>query len=513
MLGFVDLLRLELRTLLADRAIMLTLFGGVFFYSFLYPQPYLHQLPREEAVVVVNEDGSQLSRQLEFMADATPQVKLVARANSLDEARQLMMAGKASGILHIPNHFYRDLMLGKSVTLSYAGDASYFLVYGTIAEGLAQAGGTLAAQVKVARLLSHGEALPQAAMGWNAVALNVVPVFNPTMGYVNYVVPAVFVLILHQVLLMGAGILGATQNQRSCRGEHGYWQSAPVLPLLLARTLVLAGLFLLPVSYFLGFCFDHYNIARHADPVQLWLFALPFLLATCWFGVVLGAIFTRRDLPTQVVLISSLPLVFLAGFIWPLELIPAPSTGWLSGCPLSPPSRVFCALTRWGPTLCRLPATGGNYGVWRCSTVCWPACCCVGGSSRCRLLARQSCRVKRPPVKRDGVSAREIACAVKRKRSALGLTVLLCGGVKRFYCCFSHAGVRDRRWRRSAPLPSHPPADASLGRPHRRGAPVRVPPCPDSARRGRWRRHPADPPGAEWSMRGSWSAASSPPDS
>lgn len=60
-------------------------------------------------------------------------------------------------------------MQGKSVTLSYAGDASYFLVYGTIAEGLAQAGGTLAAQVKVARLLSHGEALPQAAMGWNAV--------------------------------------------------------------------------------------------------------------------------------------------------------------------------------------------------------------------------------------------------------------------------------------------------------------------------------------------------------
>ncbi len=208
MLGFVDLLRLELRTLLADRAIMLTLFGGVIFYSFLYPQPYLHQLPREEAVVVVNDDGSQLSRQLEFMADATPQVKLVARANSLAEARQLMMAGEASGILHIPNHFYRDLMLGKSVTLSYAGDASYFLVYGTIAEGLAQAGGTLAAQVKVARLLSHGEALPQAAMGWNAVALNVVPVFNPTMGYVNYVVPAVFVLILHQVLLMGAGILG-----------------------------------------------------------------------------------------------------------------------------------------------------------------------------------------------------------------------------------------------------------------------------------------------------------------
>lgn len=348
MMGFWDLVRLELRTLLADRAIMLTLFGGVFFYSFLYPQPYLHQLPREEAVVVVNDDGSQLSRQLEFMADATPQVKLVARVGSLEEARQWLLTGKASGILHIPRHFYRDLMLGKSVTLSYAGDASYFLVYGTIAEGLAQAGGTLAAGIKVARLLSQGEALPQAAMGWNAVGLNVLPVFNPSMGYVNYVVPAVFVLILHQVLLMGASILGATQNQRSARGESGYWQKVPVLPLLLARTLVLGGLFVLPVSYFFGFCFDYYGIARTADLAELWLFILPFLLATTLLGIVLGALFTRRDLPTQVVLVSSLPLVFLAGFIWPLELIPTPLNWLAQWAPSTPAIEGLLRLNQMG---------------------------------------------------------------------------------------------------------------------------------------------------------------------
>jgi ABC-2 type transport system permease protein len=348
MLGFWDLVRLELRTLVSDRAIMLTLFGGVLFYSFLYPQPYLQQLPREEPVVVINEDGSQLSRQLEFMADATAQVRLVARVSSLDEARQWLIDGRASGILLIPRHFYRDLLLGKSVTLSYSGDASYFLVYGTIAEGLAQASGTLAAQVKVARLLSHGEALPQAATGWSAVGLNVLPVFNPTMGYVNYVVPAVFVLILHQVLLMGAGILGATQNQQNERGISGYWQKAPVLPLLLARTLVLGGLFLIPVSYFFGFCLDHYQITRNASPTTLWLFVLPFVLATTMLGVLLGALLRRRDLPSQIVLLSSLPLVFLAGFIWPVELIPAPLNWLAQWLPSTPAIAGFLRLNQMG---------------------------------------------------------------------------------------------------------------------------------------------------------------------
>ncbi|MCR6556111.1 ABC transporter permease, partial [Aeromonas sp. CPF2-S1] len=143
-------------------------------------------------------------------------------------------------------------------------------------------------------------------------------------------------------------ILGATQNQRSRRGESGYWQHAPVPALLLARTLVVGVLFVLPVTYFFGFCFDHYGIARTAVPGELWLFTLPFLLATTWLGIVLGALFTRRDLPTQVVLVSSLPLVFLAGFIWPLELIPAPLNWLAQWAPSTPAIEGFLRLNQMG---------------------------------------------------------------------------------------------------------------------------------------------------------------------
>ena len=34
------------------------------------------------------------------------------------------------------------------------------------------------------------------------------PLFNPTGGYASYVVPAAFVLILQQTLLIGAAMLG-----------------------------------------------------------------------------------------------------------------------------------------------------------------------------------------------------------------------------------------------------------------------------------------------------------------
>jgi ABC-2 type transport system permease protein len=231
------------------------------------------------------------------------------------------------------------------------------------------------------------------AMGWNAVALNVLPVFNPTMGYVNYVVPAVFVLILHQVLLMGTGILGATQNQRSRRGESGYWQHAPVPALLLARTLVVGALFVLPVTYFFGFCFDHYGIARTAVPGELWLFTLPFLLATTWLGIVLGALFTRRDLPTQVVLVSSLPLVFLAGFIWPLELIPAPLNWLAQWAPSTPAIEGFLRLNQMGADFAQVSRYW--WQLWGLAL--------LYGALACWLLRwRQPCPATRPD---DGATA------------------------------------------------------------------------------------------------------------
>ena len=125
----IKLIKMELTAIFTNPVVMLTIFAGVIFYSFLYPLPYAQQTPLEQKVTDVNLDNSQLSRKLERMVDATPQVNIVNRAHSIIEAKQQFLEGEVSGVLLIPDHFYRDLLLGKSPTLSYSGDASYFLVF------------------------------------------------------------------------------------------------------------------------------------------------------------------------------------------------------------------------------------------------------------------------------------------------------------------------------------------------------------------------------------------------
>jgi len=338
----------ECRAVFTNPAILLTVFGGVLLYSFLYPLPYTNQVPRDQQVVVVNLDGSQFSRRLERMVDATPQVQLKARAYSLEEAQKIFVEQKLAGILVIPENFYRDLLQGRRPILSYAGDASYFLVYGTVLQGLASSGQTLAAEVKILRMVMSGEVLALAAEQHSALKLNIHPVFNPTMGYVNYVIPAVFILILHQTLIMGVGILAGGQNEQRLQGGKGYWLEAAPWKLLLVRTTLFVAIYWLLCMYYFGFGFSFYNVPHLADFTDLNLLILPFLLATTLFGISLGLLLPRRELVILLVLLSSLPLIFASGFIWPVSAIPEQLTAILQYIPVIPAIKAFIGLNQMG---------------------------------------------------------------------------------------------------------------------------------------------------------------------
>ncbi|CAE6905892.1 ABC-type multidrug transport system [Vibrio sp. B1FIG11] len=340
-----QLIKTELRLVMTNPVVVLTVFGGVVFYSFLYPLPYAQQTPREQPIAIVNLDGSQTSLKLERMVDATPQVKVVTRLHTIADAKQAFLNREITGFLVIPEHFYKDLLLGSSPTLAYAADASYFLVYGTVVEGLATAGGTLGAEVKVSKMVIDGVPLSMASHDYSAIKLNMKPTFNPTMGYIEYVVPAVFVLILQQTLIMAIGLQTGTQ-----RHGRGYWSQVPTGALLFARTVVFVAIYYLLSAYYFGFSFERLNVNHVANAGELLTLLLPFLLGCCGLGLWLGYLLPRRELVTLVVLVSSMPLIFLAGFIWPVESIPAPLLWFADLSPSTWAIKGFLALNQMGAT-------------------------------------------------------------------------------------------------------------------------------------------------------------------
>ncbi|WP_060988107.1 ABC transporter permease [Photobacterium leiognathi] len=353
-MGWLNLFKHELKAIFTNVSLVFTVFGGVVFYSFLYPLPYTNELPRDQKVAVVDLDQTQMSRELIRMADATPQVHIAQHLGSIDAAKQALLDRQVEGILVIPHDFYKDVMLGTSPTLAYAGNAALFLVYGTIVEGLSSAGTDLGVHAKINRLVLKGDNFVQATEQYSAMKLNMRPVFNVTMGYINYVVPAVFVLILHQTLLIGVGMVGASENEARAAGKTGYWAEYPVWMIMMVRAFIFVMIYLVLACYYFGFTFTYYGVNRLASIPDLVSMTIAFLLAVIMLGMVLGQLIPRCELVTLVVLLSSLPLVFTAGFIWPASELPTLLRELSQLAPSTPAINGFLGLNQMGATFAQM---------------------------------------------------------------------------------------------------------------------------------------------------------------
>lgn len=116
-------------------------------------------------------------------------------------------------------------------------------------------------------------------------------------------------LILHQTLLIAAGLLGGGLNEQRHTKQAGYWQDCSAFDMWSARAVILLLTYIPLVMYYFGFSFEFYGISRLASISHLFALIIPFLLAVIGLGMVMGELIPRKELATLIVVLSSLPLV------------------------------------------------------------------------------------------------------------------------------------------------------------------------------------------------------------
>jgi ABC-2 type transport system permease protein len=312
----------EAKLIFKDPAIILTIIGGVILYSFLYPQPYANQSVSELGVSVVDYDKSDVSRSIIFKLNATPQIIVSRNDLSEREAKEALLRDQVKAIIIIPKNFKRDLALNTSPTVAIGADSSYFLIYGGVLEGAMKSVLTQSATMKVAELLKKQVPLSGAKDAYVPYSLNIINLFNKDNSYTQYVVPAVFILILQQTMLIGLGILGGGINERMRKREEGYFKTAAVWQMFLSRFIIFGSIFFVHMLFYFGYSFELFSVTHLANIYNLLTFGFTFLIASLSLGLFLGSLFSSREIATPVILFSSLPLVFSAGFVWPLEALP-----------------------------------------------------------------------------------------------------------------------------------------------------------------------------------------------
>ena len=305
----------EWQRVLRTRGAFILLVLAPLVYGFYYPQPYLNEILRKIPIAVVDNDLSELSRGIVQTLDASGAVKVAVRADTLGEARAALDRGEVFAVVGIPPEAERDVLKGTTVPLPIYADATYFFLFRTMGSGIAAAINTLSSELAAGGARPDGSLFKAALASLSPADILLQPIFNPVGGYASYVVPAAFVLILQQMLLIGAAMLTAAALAQASGGAFASVLGRGIAHLIIY--LPALALYFIVLPRFYGF-------STLGQPLQLFAIASVFVLATSFMGQAVGAWFKRPETPTLIFLGTSLAQFFLAGFSWPREAIPKP---------------------------------------------------------------------------------------------------------------------------------------------------------------------------------------------
>ncbi|HZC94666.1 MAG TPA: ABC transporter permease [Bradyrhizobium sp.] len=302
----------EWRRLLGTRSAFSVLFLAPLVYGIYYPQPYLNQILRKLPIAVVDNDFSDLSRRVVETLDASGALSVAIRARTLAEARTAINRGKAFAAVEIPAGTERDVLKGITAHIPVYADATYLFIFRSTASGVATAVGALTSELVSRGARSDGSLVKAKLSSASPADVLLQPIFNPVGGYASYIVPAAFVLILQQTLLIGAAMLTGTALATASGAFAG----------VLGRGIAHLTIYLPALALYLIVLPRVYGFSTLGHLSQIFALATVFLLATSFMGQAIGAWFTRPENATLLILATSLPQFFTTGFAWPREAIP-----------------------------------------------------------------------------------------------------------------------------------------------------------------------------------------------
>ena len=303
----------EWHRVLALRGAFILLVVAPLVYGVFYPQPYLNQILRKIPIAVVDNDLSELSGRIVQTLDASGAVKVAVRAETLSQAHAALERGKVFAVVGVPPETERDVLKGTTVHIPIYADATYLFIFRTMANGIAVAINTLSSELAAGGARTDGSLVKATLASASPADILLQPIFNPVGGYASYIVPAAFVLILQQLLLVGASLLTVVALAQPVGGAFASALGRGVAHLTIYLPALALYFIVLPRVY--GF-------STLGQPLQLFALASLFVLATSFMGQAAGAWFKHPETPTLIFLGISLPQFFLTGFAWPREAIP-----------------------------------------------------------------------------------------------------------------------------------------------------------------------------------------------
>lgn len=312
----------EYRQIFKDEGTLLFVILVPLLYPVLYSWIYNNEVVKEVPVAVVDCSHSAMAREFVRHCDASSDVKVAYRCNSLEEAKDLVAHQKVYGVIYMPEDFGTRLGRMEQAHVSVYCNMGLMLTYKAIFQTCTAVAADLNSRIQIE--LSGAYTAREGEITASPINVRDVPMFNNTGGYGNFILPGVLVLVLQQVLLLGIGMAYGTSYEK-----HGFVRLKPMLErnfglsrIMVGRTLGFLVLFVMLSAWVLLAIPRIFNFVHIMHRGEFLLFTVPYLLACIFFAITFSFIVRQRENVMLLVVFTSVPFLFMSGVSWPKSNIP-----------------------------------------------------------------------------------------------------------------------------------------------------------------------------------------------
>ena len=317
----------EFKAIGTNIPILIVLILGNVGYGFLYNLLYNTNVYRDAPIAVVDMSQSDVSRHFIGYIDAAQQVEVIMKTQDFHEAKRKLLEREIVGFLYIPSDLKENIMRGKQTECLIYGSTLSFLDYLNISEA-----------VNFSSLEINSELLPEMIKNLNMIdvlflandkAVDIVsePLYNESEGYGTYLIPPVMVIIIFQTMMitmamrMGNEVIMSKSRKVTELECHSISKSL-CLKIVLGKAITNVMIYIVFSIFFLGLLPLIFHLPHLGTYLDIAIMMIPYLFASAFFCLCLSPFFTDADMPLFLIVFMSVPLVFLTGISYPLELMP-----------------------------------------------------------------------------------------------------------------------------------------------------------------------------------------------
>lgn len=330
----------ELRIVISDHSILLTVLIAPLLYAFFLGSIYLNKDIDNIRFAIVDYDKSQSSRKIYQYINSTQKVDVIGYLDNYDDAVYKLKDLTIEGFLFFNEGFEKRLLDGEQQSVNLYLNTTRFLPSNDLNKIINDIFLEVASETRMLFYEKAGIHHAEAEKLMNPVSTTIYPIYNTTNSYGGFLLPGLFFLILQQTLLIGLGESFARDNQVGVLKMNVIQN---ISSYLLGKTTYYYILYISYLIFFIVVVFPFFKLNTPNEFLGIITVFILFVTSVMLLAFIFGMIIKSQIRIMEVLAFTSYPFFLLSGYSWPIESMPV-IIQWFSY--LIPTTPVMQAVTK-----------------------------------------------------------------------------------------------------------------------------------------------------------------------